>query len=92
MHEKRIFTGATVGDEVMLATVCFAADETQMPFVVKTKHFSTKAALAVTVNKLQRTTFTFKDLSFPRKIQAVMSHAINRKSNSYSPRINLKCV
>jgi len=37
---KRAFlTGATVGDKVMLPTVGFAANATQMPFVVKTKHF-----------------------------------------------------
>jgi len=39
VHEKNILTGATVGDKVMFPTVGFAANETQMPFVVKTKHF-----------------------------------------------------
>jgi hypothetical protein len=66
VHEKSVLTGATVGDKIMLPTVGLAANETQMPFVVKTKHFSTKAAFAVTVNKTQRLMFFLKDLSFPR--------------------------
>jgi hypothetical protein len=85
-------TGTTVGDKVMLPTVSFAANATQMSFVVKTKHFSTKAAFAVTVNKMQRLTFILKDLSFSRTIQAVLSHAINSNRISYSPRINLKYI
>jgi hypothetical protein len=92
VHKKSILTGAIVADKVMLPTVNFATNATQMPFVVKTKHFSTKAAFAVTVNKMQMLTFILKDLFFSRKIQAVLSHAINSNRISYSPRINLKYI
>jgi len=78
----------------MFPTVGFAANETQMPFVVKTKCVSTKAAFAVTVNNKQRLAFILKDLSFPRLIQGAMLHVINTSSNrnSYSPRNNMKCI
>jgi hypothetical protein len=43
--EKSVLTGATVGDEVMLPTVCFAANETLVHCVVKTKYFFNKSSI-----------------------------------------------